>query len=162
MKNLIPCLLALLILICSCSTKKSFLSQRYTHFKHGKPAAVAANNTPAHKETKGRAITASETAVTQSEPESVKPASATKLVYTRAAIDRVVLPAVSKGKEQVAGLIASSAKQPVTKLTKVKSLQLDQKLEKRGLLWGVIDAILALILIVVFVLLVTWLILVLI
>jgi hypothetical protein len=165
MKKLIPGLLALLILICSCSTKKSFLSQRYTHFKHVKPTTANEKRAYAWQEAKAPAVAPAQPAITNPELISANPAgpsNANKLVYTRAAINQVVLPVVLKGKEQLAGLVASSAMRPVTKLTKIKTLQLDQKLEKRSLLWGVIDAILALILIVVFVILVTWLILILI
>lgn len=68
---------------------------------------------------------------------------------------------VSKGKEQIAGLIANGSKLPVTKVTTIKPLKLEQKHEKRGLLWGVIDGILAIIVLAIFVALVVWLVLVL-
>lgn len=171
MKKLIPGMLALLFLICSCSSKKSFLTQRYTNFKHKKSSAVADNRSHARKESKAAPVVleqASANVQATANPETVsspgavaaKPAANPKLVYTRAAVNQVILPTVLKGKEKVAGLIASNSKQPV-KLTKTKTLNMDQKHEKRGLLWGVIDALLAIILLVVVVVLVAWLILVL-
>jgi hypothetical protein len=157
MKKLLPGTLALLILLCSCNAKKSFLSQRYTNFKHKRPITVTENRSYADKGSK-TAVTAPEIAVINSGPVQAKPLEYTKLVYTQSVLDRVVLPVALKGKEQIASLVSNNSKLPVTKLTKIKPLNLKQKHEKRGLLWGVIDGILAIILIAAFVALIIWLI----
>jgi|GEM_PF-6217348 len=159
MKKLIPGMLALLILLCSCNAKKSFLHQRYTNFKHQKQATMAENRSHADRKSKTSAtsvpkISVPEAVVVDPVTEQVKP----KLKYTKSVINKVILPVVLKGKEKVSGLITSNSKIPTTKLTKTKPLNLDQKQEKRGLLWGLIDAILAIILLCVFVTLVVWLI----
>jgi hypothetical protein len=166
MKKLIPSVVALLILIlCSCNAKKSFLTQRYTHLKHQKASIVTEDRSLAHKGTKAAVITP-EITVASTKPAQVKAAEnpeakQTKLVYTKSVINGVIVPVALKGKEKVTGLLSSNSKQPTSKVEKIKPLKFEQTQQKRGLLWGVIDGILAIIVLAVFVLLVVWLVLVL-
>lgn len=166
MKNLVPGILAILIVLCSCSTKKSFLHQRYTHYKHHSPTLTKEHKACPDKNPE---------VVNPSAPEvvAVNPVSETatlagpvkttepKLKYTRAVLNDVAKRLALKDKQAAPGLLASTSKAPETQVNKVKPIKAELTKQKRGLLWGVIDALLAIILIVVIVLLVTWLVIVL-
>src|ERR1044072_8208027 len=161
MKKLIPGIFILLILICSCNAKKSFLTQRYTHLKHNKSTTVAENRSHTNRGTKA-AVAAPEVTLVNPATEPAKSVKPVKLEYTKSVISKVIVPVVSKGKEKIARLTTSNSKVPQTQVTKqMKPLNIDQNHQKRGLLWGVIDGILAIIVLAVFVALVIWLLLVL-
>lgn len=163
MKKLLPKMLALLILMCSCNANKSFLHQRYTHFKHNKAALVKQNVSHAERGEIKPNVTA--TNVTATEPVAVNsaPAQTERLKYTKAVIHRAILPFVSKGvvskgteKTSTANLQCSNSKISVTKSDEIKPVKIDQHQKARGLLWGVIDGILAIIVLVAFVALILW------
>lgn len=150
-------MLVALLFICSCSSNKSFLHQRYTHFGHKRSNTVAEArpqmkkepSTPLKKEeTKQEEITA------VPETASAKPE---KLLYTKALLNRVIVPVVTEGTGSVNGLFASNSKAPGKKLSTIKTIKLDGQFKKAGLLWGVIDGILAIIMLAIFVGLVLWL-----
>ncbi|MBL7932520.1 MAG: hypothetical protein JNL60_11495 [Bacteroidia bacterium] len=168
MKKLLPGIIAILLVLCSCNAKKTFLHQRYTHFKHHNPAVASGQKTKTDKANVANVATPEVVQVTaQTEAATANPANeqkttaVPKLKYTRAVLNDVAKRLALKDNDKSHNLIASNSKEPVSQVNKVKPLKTEVTKQKRGLLWGVIDALLAIILIVVIVLLVTWLVIVL-
>jgi hypothetical protein len=155
------------IIFSSCTSHKSFLRQRYTHYGHSKSHSVAQQSkerVAGKKETGTVSVAA---VVTQNQARADEQKVNDQTLFASHAIRSNKTGSIKKGFHSgfmplvVKPVKDLSSRLPSTSYSKAKQISKDNAVEKRGLLFGVIDAILAIILAALFVALIVLLVLIL-